>query len=233
MQAIQPKPDTEAAVELIYIGDPMCSWCWAFDPVLETLEARYSFPLRTIVGGLRPGPSAEELDDRMRGFLRHHWEQIQERTGQPFDFTQLDREGWIYDTEMGARAVVTMRELDEPSTRPFFSRLQRAFYAEAVDITDPLVYPELVASFPVDTDRFMERLTDDASRKAAWADFSEARRYGASGFPTLLVGVGEELAIVSRGYAPYEQLEPALTAWLDERAAIIERGLVCEVGEIC
>jgi putative protein-disulfide isomerase len=233
MQAVQPQADPQADIELIYIGDPMCSWCWAFDPVLEKLDERYTFPMRTVVGGLRPGPSAEALDDRMRGYLLHHWEEIAERTGQPFDHRQLDREGWVYDTEMCARAVVTMREMAPGSTRPFFSRLQRAFYAEAVDITDPTEYPALLAEFDVDVDSFMTRLLDESSKQAAWADFSEARRLSASGFPTLLVRTGDELAIVSRGYAPYEGLEPALTAWLDERSDITARGLVCEIGEIC
>lgn len=233
MEAISTSPDLESDIELIYVGDPMCSWCWGFDPVLARLDDRYTFPVRTIVGGLRPGPDAETLDDRMRRYLLHHWEQVAQRTGQPFDDRQLDRERWVYDTEMGARAVVTMRDMAPERTREFFSRLQRAFYAEVIDITDADVYPALLEEYDVDTEDFMKRLVDESSKQAAWADFSEARRYGIGGFPTLLVRTGEELAIVCRGYAPYEGLEPALTAWLDERAGITARGLVCEIGEPC
>jgi putative protein-disulfide isomerase len=233
MQAIHPTSDADPNVELIYVGDPMCSWCWGFDSVLTRLDERYAFPMRTIVGGLRPGPSAEALDDRMRRYLLHHWELVSQRSGQPFDERQLDRDGWVYDTEMGARAVVTMRDMAPELTRRFFSRLQRAFYAEVVDITDPAAYPALLEEFAVDADVFMQRLVDESSKEAAWADFAEARRYGVSGFPTLLVQAGDELAIVCRGYAPYEGLEPALTAWLDERADITARGLVCELGEPC
>ena len=63
-------------LELIYVGDPRCSWCYGFGPVVENLDARFSFPTRLIIGGLRPGPAADVLDDRMRRFLRHHWEEI-------------------------------------------------------------------------------------------------------------------------------------------------------------
>ena len=169
----------------------------------------------------------------MRTFLLHHWNEIAARTGQPFDHRQLDRQGWVYDTELPARAVVTVRDLAPHLTLSFFSRLQHAFYAEAIDITDLAVYPDLASEYPIEADVFMEHLRAEASKEAAWADFAEARRYGISGFPALLVRSDDEIAIVSRGYAPYEDLEPPLTRWLDQRAGITTRGLVCEIGADC
>lgn len=79
----------------------------------------------------------------------------------------------------------------------------------------------------------MTRLADEPSRTEAWADFTHARRLGISGFPTMLVRVDDTLSIVTRGYAPFDRLEPALTAWLDEQADIVDRGMVCEIGEVC
>ena len=106
--------------EFVYVGDPMCSWCWGFAPVLERMQEVYDVPLRVVVGGLRPGSEAEELDDRFAGVLAHHWEQVELASGQPFDSTPLERrEGWRYDTEVPAIAVVTMRELNEPQTVRF------------------------------------------------------------------------------------------------------------------
>lgn len=39
--------------EIIYIGDPMCSWCWGFSPVLDQIRETYGAmaPVRVIVGG--------------------------------------------------------------------------------------------------------------------------------------------------------------------------------------
>ncbi|MFQ5523922.1 MAG: DsbA family protein, partial [Acidimicrobiia bacterium] len=39
--------------KLIYVGDPMCSWCWGFAPEIEDLADEY--PVEVVVGGLRPG----------------------------------------------------------------------------------------------------------------------------------------------------------------------------------
>ena len=223
-----------ADVEFVYVGDPMCSWCWGFAPVLEAMADHYAIAIRTVVGGLRPGPSAEPLDERMREMLAHHWEQVAERSGQPFDHTGLDRDGWVYDTELPARALATMRAMAPEQTLTFFTTLQRAFYADAVDITAPDVYPDIVAGFPVDVADFMERLASDDSKQAAWNDFSEARRLGVSGFPALLLRLDDEYLVVARGYLPWDRLEPALSNWLRDRYGTTEvAGLFCNIDGAC
>lgn len=225
--------DTTTDLEFLYVGDPMCSWCWGFAPVVEELTTRYRIPLRVVVGGLRPGPNAEPLTGEMRGFLAHHWEQVAERSGQPFDHRGLDREGWVYDTELPARAVVTMREMSPGDTVRFFTASQQAFYADRVDITDPAVYPALVAPYDVDGEKFMERLHDEQSRLAAWEDFDEARQLGVAGFPGLLLRTEDGYVVVTRGYLPFDQLEPAVTGWLGRTYPDQVEGLVCAIDGDC
>ena len=186
--------------EPIYVGDPMCSWCWGFAPVLGRLVARFELPVHVIVGGLRPGPDARELDGTLRAFLREEWPSIQQTTGQPFDLGFLDRDEFLYDTEPAAIAVVTMRQLAPDSTLAFFGRVQRAFYADGTDVTDPTVYRDLVADFEVDVDEFLELMHSPGAKDQAWQDFARARQLGASSFPTLLARRGAELALVSGGY---------------------------------
>ncbi len=44
--------------EIIYVGDPMCSWCWGISPALTELRdhfAKEKIAFKVIVGGLRPG----------------------------------------------------------------------------------------------------------------------------------------------------------------------------------
>ena len=63
-----------STAEFLYVGDVMCSWCWGFAPTLTKLTENFQLPIRVVNGGLRPGPSAELLDNRMASFLGHHWE---------------------------------------------------------------------------------------------------------------------------------------------------------------
>lgn len=221
-------------LEFIYVGDPMCSWCWGFAPVLDRMAEVYEIPIRVIVGGLRPGPESEEIDDQMALTLAHHWEQVAHASGQPFDHAFLNRrDGWRYDTEVPAIAVVTMRELRSEDTLRFHSRLQRAFYAEGIDITDPTVYPALLDGFDIDADKFMELLGSEEMKAMAWKDFSEARSLGIAGFPTLVVRDGDEYGIVTRGYLSADRLLPTLSDWLLTKYTEAGDALFCEPGTVC
>lgn len=221
-------------LEFIYVGDPMCSWCWGFAPVLERMTEVYEIPIRVVLGGLRPGPEAEELDDRVAYTLAHHWEQVAEASGQPFDHGFLDRrDGWVYDTEVPAIAVVTVRELNPDETLRFHTRLQRAFYAEGIDITDRSVYPALLDGLAVDPAGFMELFGSDEMRKAAWRDFTEARSLGANGFPTLVVRDGDDYGIVTRGFLSADRLLPMLSEWLLTKYVEEGEALFCEPGTVC
>lgn len=219
--------DTAQPPAFIYVGDPMCSWCWGFAPTLDRLADRFGIPMETVVGGLRPGPSAEILDDRMRSYLLDHWHHVAEATGQPFDETGLDRSDWRYDTELPAIAIVRMRDERPDETFRFFKRLQQAFYAEAIDITDPTAYPAILDGFDVAVDRFSDDLQSKRWKQAAWNDFSRSQRYGIQGFPSLLVQLDSSVTIVTRGYASYDTLEPALTRWFTDHDVLTARGEAC------
>lgn len=186
--------------KLIYVGDPMCSWCWGFAPEIENLAEDH--PTEVVVGGLRPGPNAQVLDDRMAGFLRHHWDEIEERTGQPFDTTFLDRrDGWVYDTEPAAVAVTQMREMSPSHTLDYFTTVQLGFYADGKDVTDFDVLVDLADGFDVDSAEFRSRLGTEEAKKTAWSDFSRSRNWGIGGFPALIGELSDDrLALLARGW---------------------------------
>ncbi|MFQ5676672.1 MAG: hypothetical protein ACE5G1_12310 [bacterium] len=64
--------------EIIYIGDPMCSWCWGFAPVLDQIIEKFGdrAGFRIIVGGLRPGEHAQLMTDEVKSYIRTHWQQL-------------------------------------------------------------------------------------------------------------------------------------------------------------
>jgi putative protein-disulfide isomerase len=196
--------DMDRDQEIIYVGDPMCSWCWGIAPQLDELRGRLSgLGFRIVTGGLRPGPDARpsaELVD----FLQHEWTQIAEHTGQPFDHRLLDRADWLYDTEPACRAVAVMRALDEPRAWPLFKRIQRAFYAEGVLTTTPEAFLPLVSDVGGDAEKFMEAFTSDQRKGAAWADFGIARGWGVTSFPTVIARVADQGYLLTVGYATAE-----------------------------
>ncbi|MFQ5708160.1 MAG: DsbA family protein [bacterium] len=196
-------------MEIIYVADPMCSWCWGFAPVLDALREKYQeqFDFRMVLGGLRPGPAAVRLDDAAKADIEHHWRSVHEMTQQPFDFTFFERDGFVYDTEPACRAVVAMRELSPAHEYPFFKRLQQAFYAQNVDITRMEQLVSLAKQFDLEESAFSDRLASDAILEATRLDFLEARQLGVRGFPTLLLRIEKTGYFLSHGYQTFNQID--------------------------
>jgi putative protein-disulfide isomerase len=219
---------------MIYVGDPMCSWCWGMAPTLHKIAARTDVETRVVVGGLRPGPSAEPLDDRLRAVLAHHWEKVAAVSGQPFDESFLDKQGWVYNTELPAIAVTTMRQLLPAETLRFFTDLQKAFYVDGVDITASGSYAELTANYDVDPVEFLAEMASPQGRARAWEDFAEARELGVLGFPTLLLRMGDDTQVLSRGYASLGHFEDQIAYWLQGRLPDAADVGTCSIdGGVC
>lgn len=191
--------------EVIFVGDPMCSWCYGFGPQLTKLRAELKgVPFSMIMGGLRDG----EIFDAAK--LKNHlgyWQAVHEATGLPFDATALSQEAFNYTTEPACRAVVSVRSLDSSKEYAAYAALQKAFYAEGRDITREEVIEGVIASIGFDIMAFSKMFRSDEMKKATAADKQKARTYGVSSFPTLIVIDRQGHLSQIRGYKKYEELK--------------------------
>jgi putative protein-disulfide isomerase len=205
---------------LLYVMDPMCSWCWGFAPVADALVERArvaGLPLHLVVGGLRTGSGAA-LEPATRRYILEYWQAVKDTTGQSFRFDGALPDGFVYDTEPACRAVVAARSLDPDIAWRLVKEIQQAFYLEGRDVTQASVLAELAERAGLPRIEFAEAF-DSAEQQAATAsDFSWVQDLGLAGFPTLLAERHGQLALLTNGYQPLEQLSPLLSRWL-ERAA--------------
>ncbi len=203
---------------LWYFADPMCSWCWGFSPVIETLrdEYRERMKIALVLGGLRhetaPMTAAQRED------ILHHWRAVQARTGQPFRFDDALPPGFVYDTEPACRAVATVGGIGPSLIFPMFKAIQTAFYAEGRDVTQPGVLAELAAELGVDGETFVRDFESDAARARTQAHFRQARQAGVRGFPTLIVQQDAHLHTVCTGCQPLDTVRAALERCLQPDA---------------
>jgi putative protein-disulfide isomerase len=207
---------------LIYFADPMCSWCYGFSPVIEAVRKTFgrALPVRTIMGGLRPGTEQPMTPDA-RAEVLDHWRHVHEATGLAFDDHAMDRDGFVYDTDPGARAVIVARREGEEMGVSYLARAQKAFYAEARDLTSGEVLADLADELGLDRTDFLEAWNSDAAKQETWRDYAIAQRAGVTAFPTLVGGPNEAgvYGVVTRGYAPAEQVIPVLQDWIKGMAA--------------
>jgi putative protein-disulfide isomerase len=203
---------------LIYIADPMCSWCWGFSPVIGAIRARFgpALPIRLVMGGLRPGTTKPMHEDAKRT-TREHWEDVREASGQPFDFGFFEREGFVYDTEPPARALVVARHSGMDLALDLLNDLHYAFYAENRDVTDEAILADIAVARGLERAAFLEALRSSEARDEVWQDFATSQQAGIRGFPSLLAGPveGAEYSIVTLGYQPAERILPPLERWME------------------
>jgi putative protein-disulfide isomerase len=205
---------------LLYVMDPMCSWCWGFAPVAEALvqQARAAgVSLRLVMGGLRTGSGAA-LEPATQRYILEHWQAVAETTGQTFRFEGALPNGFVYDTEPACRAVVAARNLDPDCAWTLVKLIQQAFYVEGRDVTQPSVLVELAEKAGLPRMVFAEAFDSAEQLAATAADFTWVQDLGIAGFPTLLAERNGQLALLTNGYQPLDELAPLLGRWL-ERAA--------------
>jgi putative protein-disulfide isomerase len=199
---------------LWYFADPMCSWCWGFTPVIETLRDAYRDRLKIalVLGGLRHETAPMTAAGREE--ILHHWHEVHARTGQAFRFEQALPQGFVYDTEPACRAVATIGGLDPVLVFPLFKAIQKAFYADGRNVTQPGVLADLAGELGVDKEAFLQAFDSDAARAKTQAHFKQARQAGVRGFPALILQQDAHLHVICNGCQPLETVRAALDAEL-------------------
>ncbi|TLX60507.1 DsbA family protein [Stutzerimonas nosocomialis] len=204
---------------LVYVMDPMCSWCWGFAPVLDALAGQAEAAgvgLHLVVGGLRSEHSPMDAAGRER--IQSYWRAVEQATGQRFDYQAGMPAGFVYDTERACRALVAARLLDVAAVLPLAHAIQQAFYLQGSDTGSAPVLVDLAEGVGLARDAFAERFDSLEALEQTRADFAWAQNLGIAGFPTLLAERDGQLALLTNGYQPLERLSPLLARWLEQGA---------------
>jgi len=204
------------ANEILYFGDPMCSWCWGFAPVIKSIRREFNdrAPLSIILGGLHAYDNFP-MSKNYKENIRHHWKDVDETTGAVFDYSFFDRDGFILNTEPACRAVVAIRKIDPTVALPFYESISRCFYSENKDTTDQKTFEPLVEQVGINIEQFSQEFKSEETIGETKNDFQFSKKIGVTGFPTLVVKQNEKLSLLTAGYQPYLNLKHALEHWLN------------------
>ncbi len=197
---------------LRYFGDPMCSWCWGFKPVLEQVDREYPELRRvTVMGGLR-GDTEEPMSDELMNLVRGAWLRIEEATGQPFNHDLWRRHRPLATTLPACRAVLAARLLAPEKEWPFMVGMFEAYFTRAMDPTRRETYLDVARSVGLEEERYERELESPAVEEALRKDLQTTRAFGITGFPTVVLTVKESHYLVSPGYQPIEGMRRAINA---------------------
>ena len=190
---------------IIYIGDPMCSWCYGFAPeITKVKEALPDHEFKVVLGGLRP-QGTETMAD-LGDFLEHHWKEIEKRTGLPINYGSIGDDSFILDTEPGCRAIVVAREMKPEIELDFFKAVQRAFYIDNKDMRSEKTFIEIADKFGLDTSAYAQKFNSEEARYNTRSDFQFAAEMGIKGFPSVIVRHNSQLYLAANGFRDAEDL---------------------------
>lgn len=187
---------------LYYVHDPMCSWCWGFEPTRkEIFEAvGGTMEIRRLVGGLAPD-SETPMPAQMQEMLQQTWHRIEQTIpGTRFNFDFWHKCQPRRSTYPSNRAVLAARQQGEEYDALMTARIQRAYYLEARNPSDTSTLIELAADLGLETGSFAADLVAPATQQRLIEEIQASRAMGIDSFPSLAVQRADRLFHIGLNY---------------------------------
>jgi putative protein-disulfide isomerase len=203
---------------LYYVHDPMCSWCWAYRPVLTKLRENLPAGIlwQNVLGGLAPD-NDQPMPEQTRNMVIGHWRDIQAKVGSEFNFDFWTRCKPRRDTYKACRAVIAASR--QNAEEAMIEAIQKAYYLRAMNPSEPETLAELAVELGLDQALFVNDLgsakTDTEFRRQL---LLRAELYVRS-FPSLVLEHGAGRALIRHDYEDFRAslvqiqicLEPGIT----------------------
>jgi putative protein-disulfide isomerase len=187
---------------LIYVHDPMCSWCWGFEPTRRKIFEAVSGKLQihSLLGGLAPDTDLP-MPEEMREKLQLTWKRIEQSIpGTQFNFDFWKKCQPRRSTYPANRAVIAARSQGAEFEQKMTARIQQAYYLEARNPSDNSTLIELAADIGLDVQRFEESLLAESTQQRLLEEIKQTRQIGINTFPSLAVLKDEELHHINLNY---------------------------------
>lgn len=195
-------------MKLLYVMDPMCGWCYGFQPELEAFLKRYPLAeVDWIMGGLAPDTD-QPMDENLKATISAYWYQIETKCRVNFnhDFWRLNTP--YRSTYSACRAVISAESLKEKSAPQMVKAIQSAYYLEA---KNPALNETLLACarlIEIDEDAFRAEFASEETEQKLQQHIQLSRHLQVSGFPALFYIDSQHQAFpLTLGYCDVNNLE--------------------------
>ena len=187
---------------LIYIHDPMCSWCWGFRPVWQQVQRAVAGKLdvRYVLGGL-----AADTDEPMPGEMRlniiDNWRRIQRE----IPGTEFNYDFWTVcsprrSTYPACRAIIACRMQQPALENDMLLLIQQAYYLQAKNPSELDVLSALAEQLGLDTRQFLDDIQSELCQKTLLDEIEFCREINISSFPSLVLKQGKSYTSLDIDY---------------------------------
>ena len=198
---------------LYYIHDPMCSWCYAFKPVLQQLrlQLKKSYPdnlqLVSLLGGLAIDTDAA-MPAEMRQQLHATWQRIEQKVP-TIQFNYAFWDNWQHtqprrSTYPACRAVIAAHSFDSSSEKKYeelmVDSIQKAYYQQALNPSDNNVLIELATQIGLPKKEFEELLLDKDTQQTLEQQLDQCQKMNVRSYPSLILKIDTSYWPISIDY---------------------------------
>lgn len=203
-------------IELIYVMDPHCGWCFGFEKVISELFERYENN-PSVHFDVKPGGlfyPAIRLQDGFADDKRPIAKRVEELSGVKFSesyFTKVLGSGSFLDSEPPARAILCMKEINKELLVPFTEKLLEKEFIDGKNNSMDEVIFDTIKEFEIDESTFNKLYHSVEMKQKVLLEFQEARSM-VTGFPVLFAKHENQLIKLAVGFAPTERLVKTIEA---------------------
>lgn len=185
---------------LYYVHDPMCSWCWAYRPILAQVERglqNHGVSIVKLLGGLAPDtdqPMPIERQQQLQGI----WRTIEEQTGTQFNHAFWKACSPRRATWPACRAVIAASL--QNAEQAMIYAIQAAYYLRAMNPSEEDTLLQLADELGLDFDRFAADLASDKVANTLEENIQLARQMPVRGFPSWVLDYQGEYHSIALDY---------------------------------
>ena len=195
-------------MRFLYVMDPMCSWCFAFQVELEEFLIKHpSVEVDWIMGGLAPD-NDQPMDENLRQSISAYWHQIEKKTRVTFnhDFWKVNTP--YRSTYPACRAVIAAELLKAKSSQKIVKAIQSAYYKEAKNPSLEETLISCAKSINIDEKQFLEVLKSEEVKHRFQEHLRISRQLQVRGFPALfLINDQDQAFPLTLGFCQSSKLE--------------------------
>ncbi len=201
----------EKAVTLYYVTDPICSHCWAIEPVLRRFIEQYghTFKFQTVMGGLlekwHDGPIDPANGIYKPADVAGHWREVGEHSRMPIDGS-LMIDNPVHSSYPPSRVFKVIQQMQSNAkANEYLRRAREALFAFNRNIAQDEVMVKLLNEMELDGKAIVYAAAQPAAQQALTEDFALARSLGARGFPSIIMINAENKGIKIVGGQAFEK----------------------------
>lgn len=204
-------------MRFLYVMDPMCAWCYGFQPELEAFLAHHpTAEVDWIMGGLA-ADSSQPMDKTLQQSIASYWYQIEQKTQVSFNHAYWKLNTPYRSTYPACRAVIAAQQLKADSAPQMVKAIQAAYYQQAKNpsLTETLL--ACASSIGLDENQFSKLLESEQTEQSLQQHLALAYQLQVSGFPALFyLNERDQIYPLTLGFTQADKLEQELNKIMEK-----------------